>query len=281
MRTTTKFALAALFAAVSTMAHAAETVYPVKPGSSVEKLMQSERVRIGVKFDQPLFGLRNLSGVPVGFDIEIAKLLANKLGFSEDRIDWIETSSANREPFLQQGKVDFVVATYAMTEKRRKVIDFAGPYIVGGQGLLVSKENSHAIKGPDDLAGRKACVINGSEGQAVLAAKYSKAEVIPFDVISKCIEALKNGSVDAVVTTNLIEAGLVSRSPDALTLVGEPFTIEPWGIGMPKSDGELCRFFSAALTESAEDGAYKAIHEKTLAKFLGGDGSLPALQDCR
>lgn len=280
MRNTVKWGLMALFAAISPMAHAAEA-YPVKPGSSVEKLTQSERVRIGVKFDQPLFGLRNLSGVPVGFDIEIAKMLAGKLGFSEDRIDWIETSSANREPFLQQDKVDFVVATYAMNEKRWNVIDFAGPYIVGGQGLMVSKQNPQSIIGPDDLAGHKACVINGSEGQAILAAKYSQAEIIPFDVISKCVEALKNGSVDAVVTTNLIEAGLVSRSPDDLALVGQPITVESWGIGMPKSDGELCRFFAAALAGSAEDGSYKAIYDETLGPILHGDGILPTQQDCR
>ncbi|MCZ7497348.1 glutamate ABC transporter substrate-binding protein [Agrobacterium tumefaciens] len=265
----------------STSFASADEDFTVKPGSSVEKLQKAERIRVGVKFDQPLFGLRNLSGKPVGFDVEIAKLIAGKLGFSDDRIDWIETSSANREPFLQQGKVDFVVATYAMNEKRRKVIDFAGPYIVGGQGLLVLKGNVSSFNGPEDLAGKKACVINGSEGQSVLASKYPKAEIVPFDVISKCVEALKNGSVDAVVTTNLIEAGLVSRSPDDLALAGSPFTTEPWGVGLPKSDGELCRFVSHALTASAHDGTYKAIYGKTLEKILGGNGALPELEPCR
>ncbi|MBW9075020.1 MULTISPECIES: glutamate ABC transporter substrate-binding protein [Agrobacterium] len=265
----------------ATQASADNSTFEVKPGSSVEKLMKADRIRVGVKFDQPLFGLRNLSGKPVGFDIEIAKLVAGKLGFDEDRIDWIETSSANREPFIQQGKVDFVVATYAMNEKRRKVIDFAGPYIVGGQGLLVTKGNPANLHGPNDLAGHKACVINGSEGQAVLTSKYPNAEVVPFDVISKCIEALKNGSVDAVVTTNLIEAGLVSRNPDTLELAGEPFTLEPWGIGLAKSDSEMCKFVSHVLYESGGDGTYKALYDKTLTKILGGDGALPPLEQCR
>lgn len=272
-------ALSCVFSAAQVSAE--DATYTVKPGSSVDKLMHADRIRIGVKFDQPLFGLRNLSGKPVGFDVEIAKLIAEKLGFSEDRIDWLETSSANREPFIQQGKVDFVVATYAMNEKRRKVIDFAGPYIVGGQGLLVAKGNPQSIQGPDDLAGHKACVINGSEGQNVLTSKYPKAEVVPFDVISKCVEALKNGSVDAVVTTNLIEAGLVSRSPDELALAGSPFTVEPWGVGLPKSDSEMCKFVSHVLLESDRDGTYKAIYDKTLGNILGGDGKLPELDACR
>lgn len=280
MKTVIAMALALGCAFSAAQARAENATYTVKPGSSVEKLMQADRIRIGVKFDQPLFGLRNLSGKPVGFDVEIAKLIAGKLGFTEDRIDWLETSSANREPFLQQGKVDFVIATYAMNEKRRKVIDFAGPYIVGGQGLLVTKDNPASIKGPDDLAGHKACVINGSEGQAVLTSKYPKAEVVPFDVISKCVEALKNGSVDAVVTTNLIEAGLVSRSPNALALAGSPFTVEPWGVGLPKSDSEMCKLVSHVLTESGRDGTYKAIYDKMLAEILGGDGALPELEQC-
>ena len=269
---------ALLAAAMSALPAVAQPSFP--SGSTMERLSKAAPLRIGVKFDQPLFGQRNLSGQPVGFDVEIAKLIAGKLGVPGDRIQWIETASSNREPFLDQGKVDFVVATYAINDRRRKVVTFAGPYIVGGQDLMVRQGNPLGIKGPDDLAGRKACVINGSEGQAVLSQKYLKAQIVPFDVISKCVEALKNGSVDAVVTTDLIEAGLVSRDPDKLDLVGAPFTTEPWGVGMPKDEADFCRFVSDALTEAEKDGTYAKLYDATLKRYLKADKHLPPLIAC-
>ena len=274
-----KLLFAALVAAaLSTLPAAAQPSFP--PGSTMERLAKADPLRIGVKFDQPLFGQRNLSGQPVGFDVEIAKLIASKLGVSAERIRFIETPSSNREPFLEQGKVDFIVATYAINDRRRKVVTFAGPYIVGGQDLMVRQGDPLNIKGPNDLAGRKACVINGSEGQAVLARKYPKAQIVPFDVISKCVEALKNGSVDAVVTTDLIEAGLVSRDPDKLDLVGAAFTREPWGVGMPKDEADFCRFVSNVLTQAEEDGTYARLYDATLKRYLKTEKHLPPLDPC-
>ncbi|RAG61856.1 ABC transporter substrate-binding protein, partial [Burkholderia multivorans] len=98
--------------------------------------------------------------VPEGFDIEIAKMVGAQLGFAPDQLDFVETVSANREPFLQQGNVDMVVATYTINDERKKVVDFAGPYYVAGQDLLVKADSD--IAGPEDLAGKKVCSVDGS-----------------------------------------------------------------------------------------------------------------------
>src|SRR5262249_10328056 len=134
--------------------------------------------------------------------------------------------------------------------------------------------------GPEDLAGRKACVITGSEGQAALVKSYKQVQIVPFDVISKCVEALKNGSVDAVATTNFILAGLVSRDPTNLELVGKLFTREPWGVGVPKQEADLCHFISDVLTGADHDGTYAKLYDADLKPALGGDGKLPALDPC-
>jgi glutamate transport system substrate-binding protein len=249
-------------------------------GSTMERLAKAPTLRIGVKYDQPLFGLRDLSGQPTGFDVELGKLIAAKLGFTADKITWVEAASTNREPFLQQGKVDFVIATYAITDRRRQVINFAGPYIVGGQILMVKKGNPLKLKGPNDLAGRKACVINSSTGQNELLTNYKQVTVVPFDVISKCAEALKNGSVDAVVSPSPLLGGLVSRDSENFELVGHPFVPEPWGIGMPKAGNDLCQFVSNVLTEADRDGTYAKIYDSVLKPYLGGDGKLPPLDLC-
>src|SRR6266545_8032148 len=110
-------------------------------GSTMARLQSAGKVTVGTKFDQPLFGLKNLEGKPEGFDVEIAKIIAGELGISPDSIQCVETVSANREPFIQQGKVDFVVATYTINDKRKQVVDFAGPYYVAGQDIMVKKGN--------------------------------------------------------------------------------------------------------------------------------------------
>jgi glutamate transport system substrate-binding protein len=250
------------------------------PGSTMERLAKAPTIRIGVKYDQPLFGLRDLSGQPAGFDIELAKLVATKLGFSNDRITWVETASANREPFLQQNMVDFVVATYSITDRRRQVINFAGPYVVGGQVLMVRKGNPLRLTGPKDLAGRKACVINGSNAQNELLTNYKDVVVVPFDVISKCTEALKNGSVDAVVQPNTMLGGVVSRDPASLELAGDLFVREPWAIAMPKDEADFCQFVSAVLRDADRDGTYARLYDAILKPYIGGDGKLPPLDPC-
>jgi glutamate transport system substrate-binding protein len=106
----------------------------VPANSTMAKLHDQGKITIGTKFDQPLFGLKNpLTGKPEGFDVEIAKLIAAKLGIAADRIAWVETGSANRELFILQGRVDAVIATYAITAERKELIDFAGPYYIPGR----------------------------------------------------------------------------------------------------------------------------------------------------
>ncbi|BAS09975.1 glutamate-binding protein [Arthrobacter sp. Hiyo4] len=130
-------------------------------GTTMAKLSSAGTIRIGTKFDQPLFGQVGLDGKPVGFDVEMGKLIAAKLGIAADKIEWSETVSANREPFIEQGKVDIVIATYTINDKRKQVVSFAGPYYEAGQALMVNKDNTSITK-PEDVAGKKVCSVTGS-----------------------------------------------------------------------------------------------------------------------
>ena len=161
-------------------------------GTTMARLNQAGTVTVGTKFDQPLFGLKNLEGKPEGFDVEIAKLIAGEMGIAADKVNFIEAVSANREPFIQQDKVDFVVATYTINDKRKEVVDFAGPYYEAGQDIMVAKGNPEGIAGPEDLAGKKVCSVTGSTPAENIRTNYPDAELTEFDVYSKCAEALKN-----------------------------------------------------------------------------------------
>jgi glutamate transport system substrate-binding protein len=235
-------------------------------GTTMARLKDAGKVTVGTKFDQPLFGLKNLEGKPEGFDVEIGKLIAGELGVAEDKITWVESVSANREPFIQQDKVDFVVATYTINDKRKEVVDFAGPYYEAGQDIMVAKGNPEGIGGPDDLAGKKVCSVTGSTPAENIRTNYPDADLTEFDVYSKCAEALKNGQVQAVTTDNVILLGLISQDEESFELVGEPFTKEPYGIGLKKGDTEFRNFINDTLQKAYDDGRWLAAWDATAGK---------------
>jgi glutamate transport system substrate-binding protein len=234
-------------------------------GTTMADLAESGSITIGTKFDQPLFGLVGPDGVPVGFDVEIGKIIAGKLGISPDNIEWVETVSANREPFIENGQVDIVVATYTINDKRKEVVDFAGPYFEAGQSILVLEDND-TIESEDDLVGQPVCSVTGSTPAANLA--ELGAQVIETDTYSNCLEPLRSGQAVAVSTDNVILAGLIDQNPGEFKLVGEPFTEEPYGIGLKKGDDDFRDFINDVLEESYEDGTYEEAWDATAGKVL-------------
>ena len=146
-------------------------------GTTMAELAEAGTMTVGTKFDQPLFGLVGPDGVPVGFDVEIAKIIAAELGISEDNIKWTETVSANREPFIQDGRVDMVVATYTINDDRKEVVDFAGPYYEAGQSLMVRIDDD-SISSEDDLAGKKVCSVDGSTPAGNIKDNYPETKLV-------------------------------------------------------------------------------------------------------
>ncbi|HEU0042853.1 MAG TPA: glutamate ABC transporter substrate-binding protein [Jiangellaceae bacterium] len=244
-----------------------EEVATFAEGSTMAELADAGTITIGTKFDQPLFGLRGPSGDPEGFDVEIGKIIASELGISDDNIEWVETVSANREPFIQEGQVDIVVATYTINDKRKEVVDFAGPYYVAGQMLMVTTDNTD-INGPDDLAGKTVCSVEGSTPAENKRTNYPDAQLSLFGAYSDCLEPLRNGQVDALTTDNVILAGYVSENPDDFKLVGEQFTEEPYGIGLEKGDDDFRTFINDTLEASFEDGRWVDAWEATAGTVL-------------
>jgi glutamate transport system substrate-binding protein len=245
------------------------------------EIVEAGTLKVGTKFDQPLFGLKNLEGEPEGFDVEVAKLIGAKLGLSEDQIEFTETVSANREPFLEQGQVDMVVATYTINDKRDQVIDFAGPYFLAGQDILVKAGNPDGIMGPDDLAGKTVCSVAGSTPAGYVEQNIPDAELVLVDAYTKCRDALQNGQVQAVTTDNVILSGYVSEAPDDFELVGKPFTEEPYGIGVPEGQEDFCEFVNEALAEMAEDGSLQEAFDATAGEVIEKEITpLPEARGC-
>ncbi|WFE44369.1 glutamate ABC transporter substrate-binding protein [Verrucosispora sp. WMMD1129] len=234
-------------------------------GGIIGKAESQKKLVIGVKADQPGLGLQTGSQYE-GFEIELAKIIAKGLGVEEGNIEWKTTVSANREPFIQQGTVDLVVATYTINDERKQKVSFAGPYYLAGQDLLVRADSD--ITGPESLEGKTVCSATGSTPAKRIQEDHPKARLQQFDAYSKCLPLLENGQVDAVTTDDIILAGYAAQEQYAgkFKVVGKTFSDEPYGIGVKKDDTAGCEKVNEILKAAAEDGSYKAAWDATLGK---------------
>lgn len=225
---------------------------------------KGDTIVIGTKFDQPGLGLKKPDGTMSGFDVDVAKYVAKELGYPEDKIEWKESPSAQRENLIDSDQVSYIVATYSITDARKEKVDFAGPYLITGQSLLVSADNDE-ITGPESLAdNKKLCSVSGSTPAQRIKDKYPGVQLQQYDTYSACIEALKNGAIDAVTTDEVILAGYAAQTPGAFKIVGKPFSEEKYGIGLKKGDADLRTKINDALAKMEADGAWKAAFEKNL-----------------
>lgn len=227
-----------------------------------------DKIRIGIKYDQPGLGYQDGKDY-TGFDTDVARYVANELGYPEDKIEWVEAPSANRENMLSNGQVDMIFATYSISNTRLKTIDFAGPYFVAGQDLLVQKDNTD-ITGPDSLNGKDLCSVTGSTSAKKIQDKFaSNVQLVQQNSYSDCVVALNAGMVDAVTTDDIILAGLgaTKANQGELKLVGNTFTKEKYGVGLPKGS-DKCKDINAAINKMVETGEW----EKALEKNVGESG---------
>jgi glutamate transport system substrate-binding protein len=227
-------------------------------GTTMAKLQSAQKITIGTKFDQPLFGLKGLDGNPAGFDVEVGKIIAAELGIPADKITWVETKSAVREEVIETDKVDLVVATYTINDTRKQRISFAGPYYVAGQDILVRKDDT-SITGPDSFKDgtKKVCSVTGSTpAKKIEEYVKDKAQIVLFGGYAECVEALKTKTVDAVTTDNVILLGFAAQEPNAVKTLNKPFTQEPYGIGVKKDDKAFRDFINDVLEKIYKDGRY-------------------------
>jgi len=249
-------------------------------GTTMAKLADAGKITIGVKFDQPGIGfLEPGADAPKGFDIEMGRIIAAALGIDDDGIEWKETVSDNREPFLQDGTVDIVLASYSITDERRQVVGQTGPYYVTGQQLLVRAEDEDSITKPEDTAGKKVCSVTGSTSLQRMVDEYG-ADPVPFATYSECVSQLENGTVDAVTTDGAILLGYAAENPDELSVVGEAFSEERYGIGFAKDDTEMCQFLNDTVQAAMDDGTWASAFEATLGQSGVDTPEAPALDPC-
>lgn len=249
-------------------------------GTRMKELAEAGSIKIGVKYDQPGLGFKDAaSDVPTGFDVEMAKVLAASLGLdpeNPDEVEWVETISDNREPFLQDGTVDLVLASYSITDERRQVVGQAGPYLVTGQQLLVAADSD--IEDVADVKGEEVCSVTGSTSLDNIEAEGAKP--VGFDTYSECVEKVLDGTVSAMSTDGTILAGYAAQNEGELKVVGEEFSEERIGVGYSQDYPEMCQWIVDTITAAYEDGTYEEAFNATLGPSGVEVPELPEMDAC-
>lgn len=228
----------------------------------------------------PIFSLEDLkTGRNTGFDAGIAGLLAHYiLGDEvplEDQITFQGVSTDTREPLLQNGSLDAVIATYSITAERLEKINYAGPYYTSGLTILTAKDNTD-ITSLADLAGKNVAAQSSSTALPVLKEKVPSAQVTTFTDNPACLTAVRQGSVDAYVQDQaILLSALADDANSSLKIVSEPFSDDLYGIGLSKDDSDAVEFVNQFLTEIEKDGTWKNLWDATVGIFLQQDTPEP------
>ena len=249
-------------------------------GTRMKELAEAGTINVGVKYDQPGLGFKDAaSEIPTGFDVEMAKVLVASLGIDPndtEKVKYVETISDNREPFLEDGTVDLVLASYSITDERRAVVGQAGPYLVTGPQLLVAADSD--IESVADVKGEEVCSVTGSTSLDNIEAEGAKP--VGFDTYSECVEKVLDGTVSAMSTDGTILAGYAAQNEGDLKVVGEQFSEERIGVGYSQDYPEMCQWIVDTITEAYEDGTYEEAFNATLGPSGVEVPELPEMDSC-
>ncbi|MFJ5721503.1 glutamate ABC transporter substrate-binding protein [Streptomyces sp. NPDC093149] len=218
----------------------------------------SKKITIGIKIDQPGLGLKTPDGKYTGFDVDVATYVAKELGYDAKDIVFKETKSADRETAIERGDVKFIAATYSINDERLQKVDFAGPYLLAHQDILVRADDD-SIKSPADLNKKKLCSVTGSTSAQNVKDKLApKADLQEFGGYSECLTGLENKVVDALTTDDSILAGFAAQQnfQGKFKLAGFKMSNENYGIGLKKGDADLKKKINDALTKMVSDGSW-------------------------
>ncbi|MCW2851063.1 MAG: glutamate transporter substrate-binding protein [Nocardioides sp.] len=249
-------------------------------GTRMAELVEAGKINVGVRFDQPGLGFKGgTDEMPAGFDVEMAKLLVADLCIDPtdtSAVNYEETISDNREPYLESGRVDIVAASYSITDERRQKVGQAGPYFITGQQVLVKADSD--VESIEDLKGQEVCSASGSTSLENVTA--AGAVGVPADTYSICAEQVSDGSVPAMSTDGSILLGLAAQYDGELKVVGDEFSEERIGLGYSKDRPEMCEWINGVLEKAYEDGSWEEAFELTLGASGAETPEPPALDPC-
>ena len=241
----------------------------VAAGPAFARIKQRDRLVVGVDQNAFLLSYRDpATGDLSGFEIDIARAIADAIFGEPGHIEFRAITTADRIPVLQQGKVDIVIRTMTMTCERWQLVSFSAEYLATRQRLLVRAGSG--IKTFADLGGRKVCATRGSTSIRTIVRQPSHPIPVTTESTLDCLVLLQQGQVDAVSTIDVLLAALATQDPKT-RVVGPAESDEPAGVGVAQTEPELVRFVNSVLERYKADGRWTRSYQR----WLGRLGAVP------
>ena len=258
----------ALFAVAGCGSDDADADQPADSGSEVElpagvqEIADTGTLRVGVKSDVPNFGLQDAAtGEFEGMEIDLAYALAERMGLTEDDVEFEPVTAKTRGPLLDNGQLDVVIATFTIKPERLEQWNFSDPYYQDEVGLLVKKDSG--IEGLADLDGKVVGVAQGATTRDAVQAEADAAgisvEFLEFATYPEINAALESGRVDAFSVDKSILSGYVT---DDSVILPDGFSPQDYGIASKLGTDDLTTFINEMLAEMEENGEMDALLEK-------------------
>ena len=244
----------------------------IEANSWAKAIKDAGTFRLGATRTSAIFSqLDEQDGKVYGFDAGLYLGLIRYILGDETKYDYTQLTSDTRESVLQNDTVDAVFASYTITDKRKEVVSFAGPYMSTQYAVLVLADNAD-INSVDDLAGKKVAVQSGSTGPEVVGQYAPEAEIQEFSKDDECRAALEQGRVDAYVVDNTLQMGNVVKNPGKYRIAGDAFGPEEYlGIGVKLGNTDAVDFINAFLEKFEDDGNWEKLYKISLADRCGVD----------
>lgn len=238
-------AIGAAFAASISVGHAESTM---------ETVTKRGKLTVGVRADYPPYGYIDASGNNVGFDLELAKYIAAKLGVA---IELTPVTSTNRIPMLQAGTVDMLVASLSVTRQREEALDFTIPYIAVGGTFVVRKDST--ISSYADLAGKTVAFLQGTPSLLAFPKNQPQGIALVLQDKPQAVQAVLQGKADAFVD-DVGPASIFVKQHPQLKMSGVAFQQYPIAAGVRQDDSRFRDAVNFAILDFFEDGTWAKVY---------------------
>lgn len=228
---------------------------------TLTSVRQKDLLTVGVKVDTPPFGFLDKKGNNVGFDIDLAKLIAQKILGDENKIVFVPVNTTNRIMKLSSGEVDLVVATMSITPQRKMILDFSIPYHTAGQAILVRKDSK--ITTLSDLRDKKVIIVYGSTVEKSLSSSVPNIQIIGYKTYPEAFAALKAGKADAMISDDTILMGF-AYNDSSVKILPKRYSKEPYAVVFRKGEEseKLLETVNIELKEALNKGVIRQLKEK-------------------
>lgn len=223
----------------------------------LDEIRAAKKIRVAIDLGVPPYGMTDGQMNATGSDVETARLLAKDLGVE---LDIVQTTGANRIPFLQTGKADIVISSLSVTPEREKVISFSVPY--AQIQSVVAGPKAAALKSFDDLAGKRLATTRGTTNDKLATEGAPAAQIVRFDDDATLITAIASGQVEIAATSPALIKAIRDSAPQRDIEVKFVMRSFPLGIGMRKGEPKLQGWINDWIQTNTANGRLAAIQKK-------------------